>query len=252
MPGSVWRSGTAPLSRSSWTVFPGKTIQAQGRVGAKALRAITVRGRTRRLLWPRGNEWGREQEVNQSSGSRPVHVGPLNQCSQLGWFGPHSRGHLTTSADISGCHSCGVLLVSHWTPGSKDVFSIHSVQSDSSRKYPNPVSMVPRQRNPALFIYLAVPGLHCGVRILRCSTCDLVPRPGSNLLPLHRKRRVLATGPPGKSQNLALNHGDAFGFHSKCDGMASQSFKQRKGMNWLWFWKGQFRYCVVNHALNNE
>ena len=143
-PGSMWRSGKAPLSRGSWTVFPGKTVQAQGRVGAKALRDITVRGRTRRLLWPQGNEWGREQEVNQSSGSRPVHVGPLNQCSKLGWFGPQSRGHLTISADIFGCRSCGVLLVSHWTPGSKDVFSIHSVQSDTSRKYPNPVSMVPR------------------------------------------------------------------------------------------------------------
>ena len=43
-----------------------------------------------------------------------------------------------------------------------------------------------------LFIYLAVPGLCCGM-------WDLVPDQGSNLGPLPWEHGVLATGPPGKS-----------------------------------------------------
>jgi len=50
-------------------------------------------------------------------------------------------------------------------------------------------------------IYVAALGLSCGLK-------DLVPDQGSNPGPLHWEHRVLATGPPGKSQirhHLALS-----------------------------------------------
>ena len=45
-----------------------------------------------------------------------------------------------------------------------------------------------------LFIYLAAPGLSCSMWIYFRDQ-------GSNLGPLHREPRLLATGPPGKSQD---------------------------------------------------
>ena len=48
-----------------------------------------------------------------------------------------------------------------------------------------------------IFIYLAVPGLSCGV--FSCSIWNLVSRLGSNPGPLHWEHGVLATGPAGES-----------------------------------------------------
>ena len=42
--------------------------------------------------------------------------------------------------------------------------------------------------------------LCCGMRVFSCSMWDLVPWPGSNPGPVHGEHRVLAPGPPGKSQ----------------------------------------------------
>ena len=51
------------------------------------------------------------------------------------------------------------------------------------------------QKSDFKFLYLVTLGLTCGMQ-------DLVPDQGSNLDPLHWEHRVLAIGPPGKSQQL--------------------------------------------------
>ena len=71
-----------------------------------------------------------------------------------------------------------------------------------------------------IFIYFAGSSLRCGTRDLPCSmrdllvaacgllvaACvwDLVPWPGIKPGPLHWERRVLTTGPPGKSQRSCV------------------------------------------------
>ena len=62
------------------------------------------------------------------------------------------------------------------------------------------------------FIYLAVPGLSCGMWDLPYAACELLvaaceiqfPSQGWNLSPLHRECSILATGPPGKSLSFIL------------------------------------------------
>ena len=49
-----------------------------------------------------------------------------------------------------------------------------------------------------------VESLDVACKLLSCSMWDLVPDQGSNLGPLHWELGVLATGPPGKSQQFLI------------------------------------------------
>ena len=62
------------------------------------------------------------------------------------------------------------------------------------------------------FLYLAAPGLSCGMRTLSCSMGELVPQLGIELGPLLWEHG--ATGPPGKSPHFTdfgLDHFSCFG-----------------------------------------
>ena len=61
-----------------------------------------------------------------------------------------------------------------------------------------------------IFIYLAVPGLSCGMQdLFSCGMQDLVPDQGSNPGPLLWEHRVLTTGPPGKPQYMFFKWGNS-------------------------------------------
>ena len=136
------------------------------------------------VIWPPDYSSNKDAPASRSLAPPfPVFVTPLPRYSLA--FVPYifSQSHRTTFLKQFKAH----------TPHSPDFNSPHSPDSLYQSYYLLRFifSLPPIYFILYLFIYLAVPGLSCGM-------WDLVPSSSLTRGPLHRKHGILATGPPGK------------------------------------------------------
>ena len=126
--------------------------------------------------------------------------------------------HRLQTRKLSNCGSWAQLLRGMWDfprPGLEPVSPALAGRFSTTAPPGKPLLFLKKY----LFIYLAAPGLSCGIQDLQLwhagsivAACTIqFPDQGSNPGPLHWECRVLPTGPPGKSLTVSVNQEFRYG-----------------------------------------